>query len=254
MLTGKPKWKHMVIPWETPDTPLLTKGVNMIGIYKITNKKNNKIYIGQSVNIERRLQEHKQKRNVTIDDYINVLGSENFDFEVVEECKIEDLDKKEKFYISLYDSQNNGYNIQEGGFNSSKGSNNGRALLTEEDVVTIRKAYSNHENPIDVYNSLKHTGISKSSFQAVWQGRSWSDIMPEVYTLENKNFYIKQMSKKYNSMFSKEEVIKYRKYYINHTAEETYNKIIQEKGEGFTTLGTVKKCSVGMVKKRIIIV
>ena len=30
----------------------------MIGIYKITNKINGKIYIGQSMNIERRLKEH----------------------------------------------------------------------------------------------------------------------------------------------------------------------------------------------------
>ena len=30
----------------------------MIGIYKITNKVNNKIYIGQSINIEKRIKEH----------------------------------------------------------------------------------------------------------------------------------------------------------------------------------------------------
>ena len=35
------------------------KGDNMIGIYKITNKINGKSYIGQSIDIEKRLREHK---------------------------------------------------------------------------------------------------------------------------------------------------------------------------------------------------
>lgn len=32
----------------------------MIGIYKVTNKINNKVYIGQSINIENRFQQHKK--------------------------------------------------------------------------------------------------------------------------------------------------------------------------------------------------
>lgn len=93
----------------------------MIGIYKITNKNNGKVYIGQSNNVERRLSEHKQKRTQTIDNIINVLGVENFDFEIAEECNQDDLDKKEKEYIEKYDSVSNGYNIQKGGVNNSIG-------------------------------------------------------------------------------------------------------------------------------------
>lgn len=68
----------------------------MIGIYKITNKQNGKTYIGQSNDIERRLKEHQQTRLITIDDYINVLGKENFNFEILEECSLDELDKKNK--------------------------------------------------------------------------------------------------------------------------------------------------------------
>ena len=64
----------------------------MIGIYKITNKQNGKSYIGQATNIERRIAEHKQTRTQTIDNYINVLGVDNFDFEIIEECPLEDFD------------------------------------------------------------------------------------------------------------------------------------------------------------------
>ena len=33
----------------------------MRGIYKITNKNNGKVYIGESLNIERRWEEHKKE-------------------------------------------------------------------------------------------------------------------------------------------------------------------------------------------------
>ena len=33
-----------------------------VGIYKIENKLNGNVYIGQSVNIERRWQDHKKRR------------------------------------------------------------------------------------------------------------------------------------------------------------------------------------------------
>jgi group I intron endonuclease len=221
----------------------------MIGIYKITNKNDGKVYIGQSTNIRRRLSEHKRKRVLTIDDYINIFGVENFEFEVVEECLLEELDAKEKYYISYYNSQENGYNHQGGGFNNSQGSGNGRALLSEQDVIMMRKAYAEHRSPKDVYELVKYTGITKNAFQAAWQGQSWSTIMPEVFTPENKNYYATQICKEKNSIFTEQEVIKYRTYYIDHPAKEVYQRIIQDKGEGFTTFGTVKKMLCGDGKK-----
>ena len=77
----------------------------MVGIYKITNKQNGMCYIGQTDDLERRISEHKQKRIVTIDDYINVLGVENFDFEILEECSSDELDEKEKFYIKKFNQK-----------------------------------------------------------------------------------------------------------------------------------------------------
>ena len=112
----------------------------MIGIYKITNKDNGKVYIGQSNDIQRRFLEHKRKRSVTIDDYINVLGVEHFDFEVLEECSLEELDKKEEGYIKLYNSAKDGYNILYGGISNSRGESNGRAILTKDEVIFIRQA------------------------------------------------------------------------------------------------------------------
>ena len=41
-------------------------------------------------------------------------GLYNFSWELLEQCKPEELNEKEKFYISLYDSYNFGYNSNTG--------------------------------------------------------------------------------------------------------------------------------------------
>lgn len=95
----------------------------MIGIYKIQNKINNKIYIGQSVDISRRDREHKNKSfdknssdyNSAIGRAIRKYGYENFSFETIEECSIEELNDKERYWISYYNSYENGYNLTLGG-------------------------------------------------------------------------------------------------------------------------------------------
>lgn len=197
----------------------------MTGIYKITNKNNGMVYIGQATDLERRISEHKQKRTPTIDDYINVLGVENFSFETIEECELNDLDKKEQYYIDFYDSKNKGYNIQHGGANNSKGEGNGRAKLSEQDVIEIRIAYNNHEKQKDVFEKYQEK-VSWSNFQSVWQGRTWVHVMPEVYTEENKDWYKKQScqgEKSSSATLSNQEVIQFRKEYVSKTAKEIYD-------------------------------
>ena len=93
------------------------------GIYKITNIINNKCYIGQSVQIERRWQWHKNnynnKNERTYDNHfyrsIRKYGIENFKFEIIEECQEDELDEREMHWIAHYDSFNNGYNSTIGG-------------------------------------------------------------------------------------------------------------------------------------------
>lgn len=96
----------------------------MIGIYKITNIINNKSYIGQSINIEKRIKEHFWKANCQKDISFNSIlhqairkyGENNFKWEVLEECSIENIDKLEQDYIQKYNTISpNGYNILLGG-------------------------------------------------------------------------------------------------------------------------------------------
>ena len=88
----------------------------MVGIYKITNKNNGKIYIGQSVHIERRLLEHKRSStSCLIDETIRKEGKDNFTFEILEECNKESLLDREVYYINKYNSiVPYGYNVVNG--------------------------------------------------------------------------------------------------------------------------------------------
>ena len=87
----------------------------MIGIYKITNKINNKSYIGQSNNINRRFSEHRcinPETNKTLKLAYKKYGIENFEFSVLEECELEELNEREKYWIATLKPQ---YNRTSGG-------------------------------------------------------------------------------------------------------------------------------------------
>ena len=89
----------------------------MIGIYKITNKLNGKVYIGQSRDIDARWRQHiNAKDNYAIHNAIKKYGKENFKFEVLLECPVDMLDVWERDMIALYDCMSPyGYNLTEGG-------------------------------------------------------------------------------------------------------------------------------------------
>ena len=85
----------------------------MIGIYKITSP-SNKVYIGQSINIERRLRYYKRiacKEQIKIYNSLLKYGVDAHIFEVLELCDIEQLNNRERHYQDLYDSVANGLNL-----------------------------------------------------------------------------------------------------------------------------------------------
>ena len=95
----------------------------MTGIYKITNLINNKIYIGQSIHIEKRWEDHKyysSKQHTAIQSAFKKYGISNFSFEIIEECPKDKLDEREIYWIEFYDSYNNGYNLTKGGMSKIK--------------------------------------------------------------------------------------------------------------------------------------
>lgn len=93
------------------------------GIYKIENKINGKVYIGQSVDVYRRLKKHIWEigsNNNVLYKAFRKYGIENFTYELIEECDIDKLDEREIYYIKKYNSyieaeNSNGYNLNIGG-------------------------------------------------------------------------------------------------------------------------------------------
>ena len=100
----------------------------MIGIYRIKNKTNDKCYYGSSKNIEKRLKTHlnqlKNKKHINsiLQRAWDKYGENNFIFEVVEECKLENLFEVEQKYIDTCGDYNIGLKAS-GGDNISKNPN-----------------------------------------------------------------------------------------------------------------------------------
>ncbi len=114
-------WQYYYQPLAKKQFPIILKGSTKMGIYKITNLYTNQSYIGQSVDIYKRWTEHC-KAGLGIDTPVgNRLyqkmgsdGLENFTFELLCECSKEQLDKKERYFIELYQADVFGYNGTKG--------------------------------------------------------------------------------------------------------------------------------------------
>ena len=96
-------------------------------IYKITNKSNNKVYIGQTIQkpIERFYQHCAKKcdkyiLNMVIHKAIFKYGKDNFTLEVVEEVPKQQLNEREEYWIKYYNSYTDGYNSTKGGQKGNK--------------------------------------------------------------------------------------------------------------------------------------
>ena len=96
---------------------------DICGIYMIRNKTNDKVYIGQSIHVNSRLEDHKNKLNKH--EHVNrhlqfawdKYSESNFEFIILCECEENKLNELEQYYILCYESylDNFGYNLSLGG-------------------------------------------------------------------------------------------------------------------------------------------
>lgn len=103
----------------------LQKGVLHLYVYKITNKINKKVYIGQTIRDpnQRFLRHLSDALHDVLDTYfaraIRKYGKDNFELEIIDTAETrEELTQKELYWISFYDScnKNKGYNCSPGGY------------------------------------------------------------------------------------------------------------------------------------------
>lgn len=149
----------------------------MIGIYKIENKVNNKCYIGQSKDIHKRWADHLvaiHNQNQPTYEYplyraLRKYGVDNFNFEIIEECSISELNAREEYWISYYNSWKDGYNQNPGGQNGAGGCKlNGKEVEEiQQRLLTFDETKDSHFKIAQDYN------VSIDTIQAINVGRVW---------------------------------------------------------------------------------
>ena len=121
-----------------------------VGVYRIINQSNGKVYVGQSVDVEDRIYKHKMalRGNYHKNDHLqkawNKYGEDSFIFELIKSCKVRYLDRFEKLYIHIYKSMNVKY-----GYNNDTGGNLNKTLApqTIEKLSAPRASVAGVNNP-----------------------------------------------------------------------------------------------------------
>lgn len=242
------KYYNMGIPCETFPN-------NYTGIYLIRNLKNNKIYIGQSVDIKRRIQEHlrsaqpekyskKSERdsNTHLHLAMQKYGIENFSVNIIEECQKENLDLLEKKWIKIFNSNNPeiGYNETSGGQKSFtlKGEKHSQAKLTQKEAEEIKILLKDTKLTLSEI-SKKYNNISNSTISMINQGKIWIDNSIE-YPIR-KTYYGNPGEKNPNAIFTEKQVMEMRIKY----SRGIKLKDIQEEYKKYGSINTINAIIYG---------
>lgn len=217
------------------------------GVYSITNKINNKRYIGISCYIETRWHRHKWALNNDRHENIKLLnawrkyGEDNFIFEIIEEINdIDDLSEREKYYISSYDSFKNGYNRSLGGDGtigfvadeerlkvmSEKMKGNKYSLGKKRSKETIEKLSKSLKR---VKNQDRYKDIARENLKRLWKDTNFRE---KVIALNKGNKYAlgRKLSEEQKSILSQKHSGKGNPFY-NKTHNEKTKNIMSIKGK-----------------------
>ena len=172
------------------------------GIYKITDLRNNKMYIGQAVDLKRRKWRHwcflhpERYKKSSLSSEINMLihqammesqKEEDFIFEVIEYCSKEKLGEKEWYYINVFNTFSpNGYNSfsQIKTENRPKGETHYKHKITEDESNQIVKMLKEGASVRDIQRIVPSATIGIIS--TINSGRCWRKAN-EVYPLSRLN-------------------------------------------------------------------
>lgn len=165
-------------------------------VYKVTNKINNKVYIGiTSKGLSARWKEHLYNAEhdcpFKLHRAIRKYGKENFSIELIDFCNSwEELEEKEKYYISEYKSLQDefGYNMTEGGDGTI-----GR-YVTMETRDKIRQKAIGREVSAETREKLSEAGkIRTEGRQAYWNsGEIGSNRRKPILQYSKEGYFIKE--------------------------------------------------------------
>jgi group I intron endonuclease len=187
----------------------------MKGIYKITSP-SDKVYIGQSIDIERRFRYYKRiacKEQVKIYNSFLKYGVDAHIFEILELCETQDLNNRERYYQDLYDSVANGLNLL---YVKSEHFNGGHSEESKKKISESLKGRvfsDEHKYKIGLNNSRR--GMSDETKEKHRLGRLGKKASPETIA--------KQILKRLGSKRSEETKRK-----MSESAKKVIKKPISE--------------------------
>ena len=168
--------------------------VNPVGIVKkdiyiIKNNINTKVYIGQSINSEKRFKAHCKGDydNSLIDKAIQKYGKEHFWYEILE-SQIENYNEREKYWIKYYNSLKPfGYNILPGGEEPPcySGDKHPNVRISDEEVKKLKEDLK--YTTISLSQLAKKYNISKKQILRINQGISRSKLNESYPIRKNPN-------------------------------------------------------------------
>lgn len=197
----------------------------MIGIYKITSP-TNRIYIGQSRNIKYRFNNYKALRcNQQPRLYKSLLkhGVKNHKFEVIEECNIELLNERERYWQDFYNV------LSKNGLNCSLINTNEKPYVFSKEAILKMKSWERPKGENHHFFGKKrpeHSEKIKGENHFNWGKKNiklseWNKINKKG----NKNMLGKKLSEETKKNISKKvSGVNHRMYGKKHS-QETIEKM-----------------------------
>jgi len=179
------------------------------GIYTIGNLVDNKVYVGKSVNIDRRLKKHQRDlnagkhKNIHLQQAWNKHGASNFVAIRVELCEENLLNEREQHWISHYKSMDKKF-----GYNKTNGGDGGR--LDDETLARMAASQTGKKHSRATKHKISEAHLGKPRPQEVKDKISKSKT-GEVKSAQHKKKISKALKGQKLSSETKAKMSKVRK-------------------------------------------
>lgn len=219
------------------------------GVYKL-NFPNGKSYIGISIHIRKRLNEHNRDAKVShlpVHLALNKYGPIS-EFELLEEIPSNDrqqLCEREIYWINFYDTTNKekGYNISPGGDGSAAGWQNPSCDLTESDINEIYDLLINSQE--FMYNIAERFHTSQEAISNINRGihhikEGYTYPLRESTRFQKGHTLTKKGIEHHNALFDKEDIEEIYDLLKNHL-EYSINQIGEMKGISYSSIFKINR-------------
>lgn len=185
------------------------------GIYCIKNKKNFKMYIGQSKDLDERRRshvyhlKHKTHFNKHLQNSFNKYGIDNFFFDVLIYLPISYLDEAEKFFINLFKTNDLRY-----GYNKDTGGTTNKIISKESRRIMSINKVQQWKNQQSVYNSDEYRNKKSLLMQQQWQNATYrKSHIKQNHPRWNRHYTIRLKGKEHD--YQRYGIYKHNKHIIS---------------------------------------